>query len=116
LPKKNSEQYLKKFEKELLLKTVNDMLEVFPHKELINIHNLTIQARYTTTVHGSCNAKKRKINLNLYLVRRNKEFLYYVLMHELAHLKVQNHSKAFYQVLDILCPNHKEIKRAMKRR
>jgi predicted metal-dependent hydrolase len=116
LPKKNSEQYLKKFEKELLLKTVNDMLEVFPHKELINIHNLTIQARYTTTVHGSCNAKKRKINLNLYLVRRNKEFLYYVLMHELAHLKVQNHSKAFYQVLDILCPNHKQIKRAMKRR
>ncbi len=92
------------------------MLEAFPHKEFINIRNLTFNARYTATVHGSCNARKRKINLNLYLVRRNKEFLYYVLMHELAHLKVQNHSKAFYQVLDILCPNHKEIKRAMKRR
>jgi len=116
LPQIDSEKHLKKFEKEYLLSTVEKMLIQFPHTKLINIHNLTINTRYTTTVHGSCNARKRRINLNLYLVRRKKEFLYYVLMHELAHLKVQNHSKAFYQVLDILCPNHKEIKKAMKRR
>mgnify|MGYP000439332753 CR=1 FL=1 len=114
LPSVDTKEHVKQFEKRLLLKTVDEMLTEFKHTDFIDINNLKINTRYTKTVHGSCHAKKRRINLNLYLVRRNKTFLYYVLMHELAHLKVQNHSKAFYEVLRVLCPNYKEIKKAMK--
>jgi predicted metal-dependent hydrolase len=114
LPKDRTQEALKKFEKTLLLKTVKQILDVFPHKDFLNVEGLTINTRYTSTVNGSCHAKKRRINLNLYLVRKPKIFLHYVLMHELAHLKVQNHSKDFYQVLEVLCPNYKDIKKAMR--
>jgi predicted metal-dependent hydrolase len=114
LPKNQSKEALKAFEKNLLLNKVNQILEEFPHKDLISIEGLTISTRYTRTVNGSCNARKRRINLNLFLIRKPVIFLQYVLMHELAHLKVQNHSKAFYQVLEVLCPKYKEIKKAMR--
>ena len=114
LPREHSEKALKKFEQSILLETVQDMLDAFPHKDFINIKGLSIRTRYTRTVNGSCHAGRRRINLNLYLVRKPREFLHYVLMHELAHLKVQNHSRDFYQVLEVLCPNYKEIKQAMK--
>lgn len=114
LPKTNTSEYLKDFEKQLMLQTVQEMIAEFPHQSFIDLSNIKVFTRYTTTVHGSCNPKKKRINLNLHLIRGKKIFLHYVLMHEIAHLKVQNHSKAFYDVLRVLCPEYKAIKKQMK--
>ena len=45
---------------------------------------------------GSCNPKKRYINLNLKLLEKSLKAIEYVILHELSHIKFPNHSKEFY--------------------
>jgi hypothetical protein len=58
---------------------------------------------------GSCSPHGR-IALNLGLVRVPTECIDYVLLHELCHLKVHNHGRAFYRLLDMHQPDWKRIK------
>jgi predicted metal-dependent hydrolase len=48
---------------------------------------------------GSC-SRKNNINLNVNLVRLPGELLDYVLIHELVHTRIKNHSKRFWAELD----------------
>jgi predicted metal-dependent hydrolase len=63
---------------------------------------------------GSCSAKNN-INLNMKLVHLPDELMDYVIMHELAHLKVKNHSKKFWSELDKLVGNAKERDRELRK-
>jgi predicted metal-dependent hydrolase len=49
---------------------------------------------------GTCNHRVRRIWLNFELVKRPRECLEYVVVHELAHIIVPDHSRAFWAVLD----------------
>lgn len=53
---------------------------------------------------GSCSPKGR-IALNIGLVHVPNECIDYVVLHELIHLKVHNHSRSFYRVLDVHLPD-----------
>ena len=48
---------------------------------------------------GSCAARKRFLRFNLHLAEVPVECIEYVVVHELAHLAVQNHSPAFWDVV-----------------
>ena len=48
---------------------------------------------------GSCASRKRFIRFNLQLAEQPVECIEYVVVHELAHLSVQNHSPAFWSVV-----------------
>ncbi len=48
---------------------------------------------------GSCSGLNN-INLNLNLVRLEQDLIDYVLLHELVHTKVKNHSQRFWRELD----------------
>lgn len=54
---------------------------------------------------GSCNVEAKRIWFNLYLVHYPTECLEYVILHELAHLKVQNHGADFRLLLDTYMPD-----------
>jgi predicted metal-dependent hydrolase len=49
---------------------------------------------------GSCNQQAKRIWFNLELAKVDDYGLDYVVMHELAHLKVRNHGKQFIKILD----------------
>lgn len=58
---------------------------------------------------GSCSPRGR-IALNVGLVQVPRECIDYVLLHELCHLKVHNHGRAFYRLLDRHLPDWRQIK------
>ena len=55
---------------------------------------------------GSCSARDN-INLSIHLMRLPDHLIDYVILHELAHVVVKNHSAKFWQFLDKLTGNAK---------
>ena len=71
------------------------------------------QSKYMTTKWGTCNTSTRKIWLNLQLAKKPIECLEYVILHELAHLKVKNHGPDFVAILDLYMPYWRECKKML---
>ncbi len=70
--------------------------------ELAARHGFTynrVTIKHNATNWGSCSAKSN-INLNLNIVRLPKVLQDYVLLHELCHLKHQDHGHAFHLLLE----------------
>jgi len=85
--------------------------------ELAKKHNFTYQKlaiKNTKTRWGSCSFKNN-INLSLHLMRLREELIDYVILHELVHTKVKNHSREFWMTLDIHCPKSKSLDRELKK-
>ena len=84
--------------------------------ELAQLHNFVynrISIRKQKTRWGSCSSKDN-INLNMNLLHLPPELMDYVLLHELVHTKVKNHSKDFWDELDTVVPNARIIDRKLK--
>jgi predicted metal-dependent hydrolase len=64
----------------------------------------TMQKRW-----GSC-TKEGKILLNPLLVSAPKDCIDYVIVHELCHLRIHNHSARFYKLLETIMPDWKTRK------
>jgi predicted metal-dependent hydrolase len=74
-----------------------------------NIQFPSIVIRRMKSSWGSC-SKKGIISLNIKLVQLPKEYIDYVLTHELCHLKQLNHGEDFYGLLSRMMPNWQEKK------
>ncbi len=71
-------------------------------KQLAVQHGFTynkVTMRNQKTRWGSC-SHKNNINLNMKLVLLPDELVDYVILHELVHTKIHNHSKKFWDELD----------------
>ena len=64
-----------------------------------------VAIKHNATNWGSCSAKSN-INLNLNIVRLPKVLQDYVLLHELCHLKHQDHGHAFHLLLEHVLTDH----------
>ncbi|HDP69746.1 MAG TPA: M48 family peptidase [Actinobacteria bacterium] len=62
---------------------------------------------------GSCSSKNN-INLNMKLVRLPDELIDYVILHELVHLKIKNHSKSFWAELDKFVGDAKALRSKLR--
>ncbi len=63
---------------------------------------------------GSCSSK-HNININIALIFAPLEIIEYVVIHELCHIKYFNHSKAFWNLVNSVCPNYKKAKIWLKK-
>ena len=72
-----------------------------------------ITIRHQKTRWGSCSSKGN-LNFNCYLMLAPQEVLEYVVVHELAHRREMNHSKAFWKIVEQYKPNYKWSKRWLK--
>lgn len=72
--------------------------------------NVSWQVKEMKTMWGSCGVKRRSLLFNLELARVPKECIEYVVVHELTHLRVQNHSKVFETLLTHRLPNWRNLR------
>jgi hypothetical protein len=59
---------------------------------------------------GSCNYRARTIRVNTELVKKPKDLLEYVVVHEMLHLHEQTHSARFFALLDRHYPTWREAR------
>jgi hypothetical protein len=59
---------------------------------------------------GSCNHTARTIRLNTELVKKPRDLLEYVVVHELAHLRVPTHGERFVALMDEQYPSWREAR------
>lgn len=72
-----------------------------------------VRIKHNVSNWGSCSSKGN-INLNLNLMRLPEDLRDYVMLHELCHLRYMNHGPEFHALLESLCPDHAEKRRALK--
>lgn len=73
-----------------------------------------IRVRYMTSRWGSCTPIKNKISISSRLIHFPRACLSYVLLHEYAHLLVQNHSRDFYAVVERYMPDYRDYRSMLK--
>ena len=83
-----------------------DRVKSLAEKHKFNYKNVAI--KNTKTRWGS-SSFENNINLSLHLMRLPNHLIDYVILHELVHTKVKNHSRDFWQLLDVLSGNAKKI-------
>jgi predicted metal-dependent hydrolase len=87
-------------------------------RELADLHNFKynkVSIRNQKTKWGSCSAKDN-ISLNINLTGLPTELMDYVILHELLHTRIRNHSKKFWAELDKYTGSSaKELSKRLKR-
>ena len=84
--------------------------------ELAQLHKFVynrVSIRKQKTRWGSCSSKDN-INLNMNLLHLPSELMDYVLLHELVHTRVKDHSKDFWDELNTIVPNARQVDRRLK--
>ena len=79
----------------------------------MNVQPVSITIRSQRTRWGSCSTSGT-LNFNWRLIMAPPEVLDYVVVHELAHMKQKNHSKAFWLVVSQYCPHYLKFRLWLK--
>ncbi|GHU94654.1 zinc metalloprotease [Clostridia bacterium] len=93
-------------------RTVCELVEVW--KQRLDVSVIFVGIRRMSTRWGSCTAKTRRIRLNAALEFCPRECLEYVIVHELAHLRENNHSTRFWAIVTEALPDFKARQTKLK--
>ena len=74
----------------------------------------TIYIRRQKTRWGSCSSK-RNLSLNYKIVFLPEQLQDYIIVHELCHLKEMNHSNSFWNLMEAILPESRELNKKLKR-
>lgn len=110
IDEKKLEKELKRMLLEYLTFRVSYFKEIMGVKTSYNIRVRKMKSRY-----GSNSRKTYTLSFSLNLVHYSPDIIDSVIIHELVHDKVFNHSKSFYNEIYTYCPNYKALKRKLDR-
>lgn len=94
----------KKYTRQFLLKRVNH------YTSKVGIHPSKVNIKKMRTRWGSA-SKDNMISLNEHLLKAPKGAIDYVILHEICHLKIRNHSHHFWELVHKFMPNYEENKK-----
>ena len=72
-----------------------------------------VSIKNSKTRWGSCSSDNN-INLSLHMMRLPDYLIDYIILHELVHTKIKNHTKEFWQLLDSVSGNAKKLDREVR--
>lgn len=99
--------WYKNFAKEVVSERINfyaKKLDVIPSNLLI---------KDLKSIWGSCTGKNT-INISWKIIMAPLEIVDYLIVHELTHIKIKNHSKNFWNMAESILPNYKECSKWLK--
>lgn len=109
----NEEDFYKKIKKDFLEYMT---LRTRYFENIMGIKNpYKISIKKMKTRLGSNSRKTYTINYSIYLIHFSKEAIDTVVIHELAHHYVFNHSDKFYKLVYKYCPDYNKIQKEFKK-
>ncbi len=84
-------------------------------EKMFSVEGVIFQFKDAKSYFGECFFKKKKIILTTRLAKYEKIYILSVLYHEFAHFLYQNHQKEFYDCLERVFPNYRQIDRTFKK-
>lgn len=94
--------------KELLHETVPALIEQWEPRIGVTVHGYFLQRMKTRW--GGCNPRAGTIRLNTELVKKPRDLLEYVVVHEMLHLIEPTHSERFFELLGRHYPTWREAR------
>ena len=93
-------------------KIVRELVKTWEQR--LGVETTFVGIRAMTSRWGSCTAKTRRIRLNAALAYCPLDCFEYVVVHELAHLRENNHSPRFWAIVADALPDYKERQKKLK--
>jgi len=97
--------------KEKAREKITERVSLYAHKERFRFKSIRISSAHTRW--GSCGSHGN-LNFNWRLLMAPLSVIDYVVVHELAHLVHKNHSKKFWDYVEILMPGYIKEKQWLK--
>jgi predicted metal-dependent hydrolase len=101
-------EVIHEWHKALLHEKVPPVIEKWKRKLKVDVRGYFLQRMKTKW--GSCNHRAGHIRLNTELVKKPKDLIEYVIVHEMAHLLEPTHSDRFVAILDKHYPTWREAR------
>ncbi|NPA94074.1 MAG: M48 family metallopeptidase [Thermodesulfobacteria bacterium] len=89
-----------------------EMLPYWEEQFQVGVEKVTIKIMKSRW--GSANARRRRISINLDVIRFEKPCIEYVLVHEMAHFFEPNHGEGFKTLMDEMLPGWRELDRKFR--
>ncbi len=105
---KKRAEVLHGWHKELLHQEVPPLIEKWEGRLGVKVAGYYLQRMKTRW--GSCNHQEGTIRLNTELVKKPKDLIEYVIVHEMVHLKEPTHSERFVAILQEHYPTWREAR------
>lgn len=105
---KKREEVIHEWHKSLLHEVIPPLIKKWEDKLGVKVNNYFLQRMKTKW--GSCNHQAGHIRLNTELVKKPKDLLEYVIVHEMAHLIEPTHNERFIALLQKFYPTWREAR------
>ena len=103
------DKWLVKQARIIFKESLDEIYKVFP----VKIHYPSLTIRKMKTRWGVCNTRLKRVTLNLELIKKDKKYLDYVIVHELSHLVYPNHGSDFWHLVSLSVPNYKVLRKEL---
>lgn len=105
---KKRAEVIHEWHKSLLHEVVPKIIQKWQPKLKVHVSSYFLQRMKTKW--GSCNHRDKHIRLNTELVKKPKDLLEYVIVHEMVHLLEPTHSERFVDILQKHYPTWREAR------
>lgn len=104
------------FDDTQIRKIIEDICQrIYPYYQKRGISYPQIRFRKMISQWGNCYPKRGILTFNTNLVYAPYECVEYVVYHEFTHFLQANHSREFYEELQIVCPDWKKKREMLKK-
>lgn len=93
------------------LKLLTDKTDVLAAQ--MNLHHIGVNIRTTRSKWGHCTSRGA-IQYNWQIILAPEPIVDYLVAHEVSHLRHHNHSRAFWQLVESVCPDYVQYRAWLK--